>query len=125
VYACLGTYVRGEQVLRLEDAVRRTTSPSAPVLRVPIGARLDTGAWTDVSLLTRQVAGIATFHHLQQYPSGVEFVLVNGDLVVDHGEHTGACPGGVIRGPSLANKPHAVSFIMTIRPAMGGFITEL
>jgi N-acyl-D-amino-acid deacylase len=45
------------------------------------------------------VADRATFEAPKQYPSGVEFVLINGELVVGRGEHTGARPGKAIYGP--------------------------
>jgi N-acyl-D-aspartate/D-glutamate deacylase len=41
----------------------------------------------------------ATFENPQQYATGVEFVIVNGVVVIDKGEHTGARPGGVLYGP--------------------------
>jgi N-acyl-D-aspartate/D-glutamate deacylase len=95
----LGKYVRDDGVLRLEDAVRKMTSLPAQVLRLSDRGVLRQGYWADVVIFDPdQVADRATFEQPKQYPVGIEYVLVNGQLVVDHGEHTGARPGQVLYG---------------------------
>lgn len=96
----LGKYVREERILRLEDAVRKMTS--LPALRLGLRDRgiLRTGNWADVVIFDpARVADRATFENPHQYPVGIEYVLVNGKVVIEKGKHTGAHPGRVIYGP--------------------------
>jgi N-acyl-D-aspartate/D-glutamate deacylase len=95
----LGRYVREEGVLRLEDAVRKMTGLPAQVLRLHDRGLLREGYWADVVLFDpERVADRATFDNPKQYAAGVEYVLVNGQLVIDRGRHTGARPGQAILG---------------------------
>lgn len=96
----LGHYVREEHVLTLEDAVRKMTSLPAQVLRLRDRGLLKEGYWADVVVFDPdRVADRATFEDPKQYAVGVEYVLVNGQLVIDQAEHTGARPGRPILGP--------------------------
>lgn len=95
----LGHYARDERSFPLEEAVRKMTSLPASVLRLEDRGLLAPGCWADVVVFDPDtVADRATFEAPKQYPSGVEYVLVNGDLVVGRGEHTGARPGRPILG---------------------------
>jgi N-acyl-D-aspartate/D-glutamate deacylase len=95
----LGRYVREEGVLRLEDAVRKMTGLPAQVLRLRDRGLLREGYWADVVVFDpERVADRATFDNPKQYAAGVEYVLVNGQLVIDGGRHTGARPGQAILG---------------------------
>ena len=61
------------------------------------------GGYADLVLFDYdKIEDIATWEHPHQYPKGIPYVLVNGKLVVDQGEHTGALPGRVIRGAGAA-----------------------
>jgi len=104
----LGKYVRDEKVLTLEDAVRKMTSLPAQILRLKDRGLLKEGYWADVAIFdAATVSDPATYENPQQYAKGVPFVLVNGALVIDNGNHTGAHPGKVIYGPGKngASKP--------------------
>jgi N-acyl-D-aspartate/D-glutamate deacylase len=47
------------------------------------------------------VADMATYENPKQYPKGIDYVLVNGAIVIDKGHHTGARPGRVVYGPGI------------------------
>lgn len=96
----LGKYARDENVLTLEDAVRKMTSLPAQVLGLKDRGILKEGYWADVVVFDPdRVADTATYENPKQYPEGIDYVLVNGTVVVEHGEHSGARPGKVIYGP--------------------------
>jgi N-acyl-D-amino-acid deacylase len=96
----LGKYVRADQVLTLEDAVRKMTSLPAQILRLKDRGMLKEGYWADVVVFDPDtVSDPATYQNPQQYAKGVPFVFVNGAVVIDGGNHTGAHPGKVIYGP--------------------------
>jgi N-acyl-D-aspartate/D-glutamate deacylase len=96
----LGKYVRTDKVLTLEDAVRKMTSLPAQTLRLKDRGMLKEGYWADVVVFDPDtVSDPATYQNPQQYAKGVPFVLVNGVVVIDGGNHTGARPGKVIYGP--------------------------
>jgi N-acyl-D-aspartate/D-glutamate deacylase len=96
----LGKYARDKSSFSLEEAVRKMTSAPARILGLPDRGALRVGYWADIVVLDpAKVADRATFERPKQYPVGVDYVLVNGELVVDRGEHTGARPGQPIYGP--------------------------
>jgi N-acyl-D-aspartate/D-glutamate deacylase len=96
----LGKYVREEKVLTLEDAVRKMTSLPAQTLRLKDRGLLREGFWADVVVFDpNTVSDPATYENPQQYAKGVPYVLVNGTVVIDNGNHTGARPGKNIFGP--------------------------
>ncbi|OGP22774.1 MAG: hypothetical protein A2038_12600 [Deltaproteobacteria bacterium GWA2_57_13] len=96
----LGKYTREEKVLALEEAIRKMTSLPAQVLGLRDRGLLREGYWADIVVLDPDtVADTATYENPKQYPKGVEYVLVNGAVVIDQGNHTGARPGKVVYGP--------------------------
>jgi N-acyl-D-amino-acid deacylase len=96
----LGKYVREEKILTLEDAVRKMTSLPAQTLRLKDRGLLREGYWGDIVVFDPAiVADMATYENPQQYAKGVPYVLVNGIVVIDSGNHTGARPGKIIYGP--------------------------
>jgi dihydroorotase/N-acyl-D-amino-acid deacylase len=96
----LGTYVRDERVLTLEDAIRKMTSAVATRLSLQDRGVLRAGAYADVVVFDPATVGDrATFERPHQLSVGIRYVLVNGVTVVDDGRHTGAKPGRVVRGP--------------------------
>ncbi len=96
----LGKYTREEHVLELEDAVRKMTSMPAQVLGLKDRGLLREGYSADVVVFDPDtVADLATYDNPKQYPKGIPYVLVNGAVVIDNGEHTGARPGKVVHGP--------------------------
>jgi len=96
----LGKYVRDEGVLPLEEAVRRLTSLPAHNLKLRRRGELRPGFHADVVVFDpATIADHATFAEPHQYSTGVHHVFVNGTQVLEDGEHTGALPGRVVRGP--------------------------
>lgn len=96
----LGRYVRERGVLTLEEAVRKMSGATAARLGLQDRGLLREGFFADVAVFDpERVIDRATFEQPHQYAAGVEYVLVNGVLVVDGGEHTGARPGRVLHGP--------------------------
>ena len=95
----LGRYVRDEKVIPLEDAIRKMTSANASKLHVWDRGLLRPGNWADVTVFDpKTILDNATYESPKQYPSGVEYVLVNGAVVIEKEKHTGARPGAVIYG---------------------------
>ncbi|MGE5302307.1 MAG: amidohydrolase family protein, partial [Alphaproteobacteria bacterium] len=100
----LGKYTRDEKVLQLEDAVRKMTSLPAQVLGLKDRGLLREGYWADVVVFDPDtVSDVATYDNPKQYPKGIDYVLVNGAVVIDNGHHTGARPGRVVYGLGKTN----------------------
>lgn len=96
----LGKYVREEKVIPLEDAIRKLTSQPAANLKIKKRGSLTPGYYADVVVFDpATIADHATFEKPHQYSTGVNDVFVNGVQVLKGGEHTGARPGRVVRGP--------------------------
>ncbi len=94
----LGKYVREEGVLTLEDAIRKMTSLSAAKLGIKDRGTLRVGMKADVTVFNAAtVIDKATFENPHQYPVGIDYVVVNGKVVLDKGQHTGAKPGKALR----------------------------
>jgi N-acyl-D-amino-acid deacylase len=94
----LGQFVRDEAVLGLQEAVRKMTSAPAARLALRERGTLRDGAFADVVVFDpATVRSTATYEEPRSFPVGIETVIVNGTLVVDGGEHTGATPGRGIR----------------------------
>lgn len=95
----LGKYVREEQVIPLQEAIRRLTSFPAATLGLARRGTLAPGYLADVVVFDpKTIADRATFEKPLQYATGVRDVLVNGVPVLLAGEHTGATPGRIVRG---------------------------
>jgi len=96
----LGKYVRKENLISLEEAIRKLTSLPASNLRLEKRGVLKPGYFADVVVFDPQkIQDQATFDNPHQYSKGMIHVLVNGQQVLKNGIHTGAKPGRVIRGP--------------------------
>ncbi len=96
----LGRYVRDEGLVPLEQAIHRLTALPAANLRIARRGRLAAGCFADIVVFNpATIADRATFDRPHQYAVGVRDVLVNGVPVLRDGEHTGARPGRVVRGP--------------------------
>ncbi len=104
----LGKYVRDEKVIPLEEAIRRLTSLPAANLKLERRGMLAPGYFADVVLFDpATIQDQATFDQPHQYATGVVHVFVNGVQVLQNGEHTGARPGRVVRGPGWKGKKNA------------------
>jgi N-acyl-D-amino-acid deacylase len=95
-------YVREEKVLTLEEAVRKMTS--FPARRMGLSDRgfIGAGGWADLVVFDYDEIGArSTFEEPDLYPVGIRYVFVNGESVVEDGEHTGKLPGSVLRNPPV------------------------
>jgi len=102
----LGRYVRDQKVIPLEEAVRRLTSLPAENLHLRRRGSLRPGYHADVVVFNPDsVMDHATFEQPHQFSTGVRDVFVNGVPVLRNGEHTGAKPGQVVRGPGWTGWP--------------------
>ena len=96
----LGKYVREEGLIPLEDAIHRLTLLPATNLKLQRRGALNTGYFADVVIFDLDnVKDYATPQEPHQYSTGMVHVFVNGIQVLEDGEHTGAKPGRVVRGP--------------------------
>lgn len=96
----LGRYVRDEKVTTLPDAIRRLTRLPAENFKLKDRGCFDTGCHADIVVFDpATIADHATFEQPHRYATGVAHVFVNGVQVLRDGEHTGAKPGQVVRGP--------------------------
>ena len=96
----LGKYVNDEGVITLQDAIRKMTSLPAANIGIRERGQLTVGYFADVVVFDPdEVQDHATFAEPLQYATGVQHVFVNGTQVLEDGEHTGATPGRVVRGP--------------------------
>jgi N-acyl-D-amino-acid deacylase len=94
----LGVYVRQKGLLRLEDAVRKMTSQNAVKLGLTERGLLRPGNYADITLFdSERVLDRATYTDPFHYSDGIETVVVNGQIVLDQGKHTGARPGRALR----------------------------
>ena len=94
----LGVYVREQGLLRLEDAVRKMTSLNAAKLGIIDRGLLRPGMYADMTRLRcGAVIDRSTYTDPFHYSEGIEYVIVNGQLVLDKGKHTGALPGKGLR----------------------------
>ena len=103
-YGCfplvLAEFVRAEHHLRLPEAIRKITSFPAQRLGLPDRGLLRDGYRADIVCFNPATVGSpATKLHPKQYPEGIDWVIVNGEVVIAQGENTGALPGrGLRRG---------------------------
>jgi N-acyl-D-amino-acid deacylase len=96
----IARYVKEKKTLRLEDAVRKMTSWPATRMRLSDRGVIRIGAWADVTVFDLEALDDrASYERPMEFPTGIEWVLVNGVVVIDRGQHTGARPGHVLRGP--------------------------
>ena len=96
----LGYYVRDRRVLTLEQAIRKMSSQSAKRLGIQDRGLIATGFFADIAIFDPdKIKDKATFENPHQYAVGMKYVLVNGEIVVLDGKHTGNRPGKIIHGP--------------------------
>jgi N-acyl-D-amino-acid deacylase len=101
----LGRYVREEQLISLAEAIRKLTSLPAGNLKIARRGQLIEGYFADVVAFDpNTIQDHATFVAPHQYATGMVHVFVNGVQVLADGEHTGATPGRVVRGPGWTGR---------------------
>ena len=102
----LGRYVREEHVLTIEEAIRKMTSANAAKAFQYDRGLLRPGMWADVTVFNAAtVIDRATYEQPHQYATGIEYVIVNGQVVLDRGRHTDARPGVILYGPGRVANP--------------------
>ncbi len=96
----IARYVRERGVLSLTEAIRKMTSWPATRMRLDGRGAIRDGLWADVVVFDYDtIRDRATYEEPRLSPEGIDYVLVNGQIVMDHGRHTGARPGRVSYGP--------------------------
>lgn len=96
----IARYVRETGTISLEEAIRKMSGWPATRMRIPERGFLREGFWADVVIFDYQrIRDAATYESPLAFPEGIDYVLVNGVVVVEGGKHTGARPGRVIRRP--------------------------
>jgi N-acyl-D-aspartate/D-glutamate deacylase len=109
----LGVYVRERHVLTLADAVRKMTSLPSQIIGLTDRGLLRPGMAADIVVFNAEtVKDRATFEDPSQYPAGIPYVIVNGVVVIDKGEHRGAKPGRVLYGRGKSREA-----AMVVRPS--------
>ena len=95
----IAEYVREKKVLTLPDAIRKMTSWPATRMRLASRGLIKEGCWADVVIFDyNKIKDEASYEHPFRPPTGIDYVLVNGQVVIEKGKHTGAKPGKVIYG---------------------------
>lgn len=93
----LGYYAREQKIMPLEEAIRKITSLPAEIVGIADRGRLAENMRADVVVFDpEKLADTATFNQPAQYPAGMAHVVVNGEIVLDGSEHTGARPGVIL-----------------------------
>lgn len=94
----LGKYVRDEKVLSLPEAIRKMTSLPAGKFRLEDRGVLKEGFCADLVVFDpAKIRDTATYADPHQYPEGVRYVIVNGEIAVDNGQITGSRSGKILR----------------------------
>jgi N-acyl-D-amino-acid deacylase len=102
---CYGTfpryirkYVREEQILGLEEAIRRMTSMPGTRLGLKDRGLIKEGLWADITVFDpEKIKENSSFNNPHQYPDGIQHVIVNGELTIENGKHTGNLAGKILR----------------------------
>ena len=98
-------YVRTRRTLTLEEAIRKMTSWPATRMRLNGRGLIKEGCWADVVVFDYdRIQDRATYEDPLRYSEGIDYVLVNGQVVIDQGKHTGARPGHVLYGPGRVSQ---------------------
>jgi len=102
----IAKYVRQDSILTLPEAIRKMTSWPATRMRLAGRGSLKEGNWADVVVFDfERIQDQSTWQEPIKFPTGIDYVLVNGQVVVDQGKHTGAKPGMVLYGPGRSPMP--------------------
>ena len=98
----LAKYVRDEKLVSLEEMIRRMTSLAAQKFQLKYRGLLKEGMAADIVIFDlNEVTDKATFEQPHQYSAGFHYVLVNGQLVIENGKHTGTKSGTTLKGPGF------------------------
>ncbi|MCJ9427981.1 amidohydrolase family protein [Kordiimonas sp. A6E486] len=109
----IAEYVKKQHIISLSEAIRKMTSWPASRMGITDRGVIRKGMWADVVLFNLDtIKDQADWQHPMRYPTGIDYVLVNGVPVVVHGKHTGARPGKTLKGAGYVGKgaaPHPQS----------------
>jgi len=96
----IARYVREKKVLTLEEAISKMTSWPATRMRLSDRGLIKEGLWADVVIFDyNTIQDRSTYDQPLLYPEGIDYVIVNGKVVIEKGRHTGERPGQVLYGP--------------------------
>ena len=91
-------YVRERKIILLEEAVRKMTSFPAQRLGLFDRGILKRNSWADIVIFDKmKIMDRASYADPYRYPDGILYVLVNGEIVVEKGEHKGSLPGHILK----------------------------
>lgn len=94
----LGRYVREKQIISLEEAIKKMTLLPALKMKFKDRGLLKEGYHADLVIFDKdKILDLATFQDPHKYPQGIDYVIVNGNVVISKGEHTGKLPGKILR----------------------------
>lgn len=94
----LGRYVRDERIMSLGRAIEKMTSITAEKFSLHGRGRLQKGYYADIVVFDQdRIMDTSTWHDPHRFPAGINYVIVNGEIVIENGEHTGRLPGQVLR----------------------------
>jgi N-acyl-D-amino-acid deacylase len=120
----LGRYVREKKVIMLEDAIRKFSALPAQRVRLDRRGQLREGYFADITVFNPQtVSDRATFEEPGQISTGIEYVLVNGTIELDHGTITGQIAGRPLRGPGYSMREYDPQGL-PLRGSIEGVITD-
>jgi N-acyl-D-aspartate/D-glutamate deacylase len=101
----IAKYVKERNVLTLPEAIRKMTGWPATRMRLANRGTIAVGNWADVTIFDYDaLQDRATYEKPMEFPTGIEWVLVNGVVTMDHGKHTGAKAGQALRGPGAEGR---------------------
>lgn len=96
----IAEYVRKKKIITLPEAIRKMSSWPATRLQLDSRGMIKEGMWADVVIFDYEnIQDASTYEFPFRPPTGIDYVMVNGQVVVEKGKHTGARPGKVIYGP--------------------------
>ena len=99
----IARYVKERHVLTLPEAIRKMTGWPATRMKLANRGTIQVGNWADVTIFDYDaLQDRATYEKPMEFPTGIEWVLVNGVVTIDHGKHTGAKAGRALRGPGFS-----------------------
>src|SRR5688500_10396769 len=102
----IARYVKDRRTISLEEAVRKMTSWPATRMRLANRGTIKEGHWADVTIFDLEALDDrATYERPMEFPSGIEWVIVNGVVTIERGRHTGARAGRILYGPGRADNP--------------------
>jgi len=94
----LGHYVRERKALALEEAIRKSTSAPARHFKISERGEIKENYYADLVIFSpEKIKETSTFPSPHNYPEGIDFVIVNGEIVIEKGEHSGKLPGKILK----------------------------